>query len=217
MNRLFDSFSDQWPFEMLWGRKRMNLTRSFLFTEHFCELRHGPLWREWRQNPTEWEPPSLKAYVWPSCWKIVWSVVFDLFWSSGLWFVENTGEDNCYVNSESGSESNWRSAHAMKATVQLVGFICAPLLELSLPADALIPKHLFFFCFRNEANTDKTFQRQMISCHFSCFSILVQVGFTRCLCLSYNLEVFQLDEHQVTTCLWLRWHSETQPTTLWGK
>lgn len=27
-------------------------------------------------------------------------------WSSGLSFVEDTGEDNCYVNAESDSESD---------------------------------------------------------------------------------------------------------------
>lgn len=35
----------------------------------------------------------------------VWSVIF-VVWSSGLSFVEDTGEDNCYVNAESGSESD---------------------------------------------------------------------------------------------------------------
>lgn len=84
----------------------------FLHTEYFCKLQHELLWRGWRQNPEWWENTEmLEDDVIYSLWHLLsyfidlWSVIF-VVWSSGLSFVEDTGEDNCYVNAESGSESD---------------------------------------------------------------------------------------------------------------
>lgn len=78
-------------------------------------------------SDSHWKPEHGVRYFF-----LMPAVLWHLVCSSGLHFVGNLGKDNQYVNSESGSESDWRFNNSLKDRGWCNAVQIVKLLEASL-------------------------------------------------------------------------------------